>query len=161
MASSPLVQSETSVQINDQMPLFAFNYLKETYNEGLTGKKVLLLGVSYRSNVADTRYSPVEPFYDFLISEGAKISLHDPYVDVWEEKSQIVSSDLDFLLKDDYDVLIFCTNHSEYINNVPLIQFISERRNLFIFDTIGVLNQSEIDLLKQNNIVKVVGRGDV
>lgn len=161
MANTPLVQSEKSVQINDQMPLFAFNYLKETFNEGLTGKKALLLGVSYRSDVADTRYTPVEPFYDYLLSEGVKIALHDPYVDVWEEKSQNVSSDLEVLLEEDYDILVFCTNHSEYVNNAPLIQSISERSNLFVFDTIGVLNQNEIDLLKQNNIVKIVGRGDV
>ncbi len=160
-ANAPLVQSETSVEINDQMPLFAFNYLKEVFNEGLAGKKVLLLGVSYRSNVADTRYTPVEPFYDYLISEGAAISLHDPYVDFWEEKSLEVSSDLEHLLEKEFDVLIFCTNHGEYINNAPLIQTITTRKDLFIFDTIGVLNQNEIELLKQNHTVKVVGRGDI
>lgn len=160
-STSPLVQSETSVQINDQMPLFAFNYLKETFNESFMGKKVILLGVSYRSNVADTRYTPVEPFYDYLISEGAEIALHDPYVDVWEEKSQIVSSDLESLLITDFNILIFCTNHSEYINNPSLIQSLSKRSKIFIFDTVGVLNQTEIDLLRQNHIVKIVGRGDI
>ncbi|GAA4882780.1 nucleotide sugar dehydrogenase [Flaviramulus aquimarinus] len=161
MDANPLMQSEKSVQINDQMPLFAFNYLKETFNNDLSGKKALLLGVSYRSDVADTRYTPVEPFYDYLKSQGAEIALHDPYVDVWEEKSLTVSSDLENLLKEDFDIVAFCTNHSEYIDNKTLIQSISEKSNLFIFDTIGVLNQNEINLLKQNHLVKVVGRGDV
>ncbi len=161
MANSALAQSEKSVEINDQMPLYAFNYLKESYNKSLTGKKVLLLGVSYRSDVADTRYTPVEPFYDYLVSEGADISLHDPYVDIWEEKSLSVSSNLEHLLKEEFDVLIFSTNHSEYIENSSLIESLSKKRDLFIFDTIGVLNQTEINLLKQNHRVKVVGRGDV
>jgi UDP-N-acetyl-D-glucosamine dehydrogenase len=157
----PLKQSETGVQINDKMPLFAFNYLKETFKESLKGKKTLLLGVSYRSDVADTRYTPVEPFFDYLESEGAEVSVYDPYVDVWEEKGIEVSSDLNTLLKEDIDILAFCTNHNEFINNDSLIQTISKIDNLFIFDTIGVLNQKEIDVLKQNHIVKVVGRGDI
>ena len=162
-SSQPLRQSEISVQINDQMPLFAFNILKETYKENLSGRKVLLLGVSYRSDISDTRYTPVEPFYDYLISEGANIHLHDPYVDIWEEKGIEVSSDLDELLKEDMDILVFCTNHSEYINNAHLVESISNSKNpnKFVFDTVGVLNQNEINKLKQNHNVKVVGRGDL
>jgi len=162
-SNRPLNQSEISVQINDQMPLFAFNYLKENYKENLSGKKVLLLGVSYRSDISDTRYSPVEPFYDYLISEGSKINLHDPYVDIWEEKGIEVSSDLDELLKEDMDILVFCTNHSEYINNASLVESISNNKNKkkLIFDTVGVLNQNEINRLKQSHTVKVVGRGDL
>jgi len=157
----PLIQSETSVQINDQMPLFAFNYLKETFKESLAGKRILLLGVSYRSNVADTRYTPVEPFYDYLISEGTKVSLHDPYVDQWEEKSLNVSSDLNLLIEEQIDILIFCTNHSEYINSADLIHLLMQKEKLFILDTIGVLNENEINMLKQKHFVKVVGRGDL
>jgi UDP-N-acetyl-D-glucosamine dehydrogenase len=162
-SSQPLKQSETSVQINDQMPLFAFNYLKETFKENLSGKKVLLLGVSYRSDISDTRYTPVEPFYDYLTSEGAKIHLHDPYVDIWDEKGIEVSSDLNELLKEDIDIFVFCTNHSEYINNASLVESISNNKNQkkFIFDTVGVLNQNEINILKQSYTVKVVGRGDL
>jgi len=126
-------------------------------------KKVFLLGVSYRSDISDTRYTPVEPFYDYLASEGAKIHLHDPYVDIWEEKGIEVSSDLDELLKEDMDILVFCTNHSEYINNASLVESISNNKNQkkFIFDTVGVLNQNEINILKQSHTVKVVGRGDL
>ena len=159
----PLKQSETSVQINDQMPLFAFNYLKETFKGSLKSKNVFLLGVSYRSDISDTRYTPVEPFYDYLSSEGARICLHDPYVDVWEEKGIEVSSDLKQLLEEDIDILVFCTNHSEYINNEFLIKSISikKNKNIFIFDTVGVLNENEINRIKENHTLKVLGRGDL
>ena len=160
-STTSLNQSETSVQINDQMPLFAFNYLKETFAESLSGKKILLLGVSYRSDVADTRYTPVEPFYDYLVSEGAVVSLHDSYVDQWEEKSTKVSSDLKQMIEEQIDALIFCTNHSEYMNNADLIHLLMQKEKLFIFDTIGVLNEKEIHILNQKHIVKVVGRGDI
>lgn len=157
----PMEQSEMSVQINDQMPLFAFNYLKDTYPESLSGKKILLLGVSYRSNVADTRHSPVEPFYDYLIAEGAEVSLHDPYVEHWEERPTTISSDLKQMIEKQPEVLIFCTNHSDYINNADMIHLLMQKKPLFIFDTIGVLNEQEINILNQKHTVKVVGRGDI
>ena len=44
-----------------------------------------------------------------------------------------------------------------------LIESISNNKNQkkIIFDTVGVLNQNEINKLKQNHIVKVIGRGDL
>lgn len=160
-SETALKQSEASVQINDQMPLFAFNYLKKTFGEGLAGKNALLLGVSYRSNVADTRYTPVEPFYDYLLSERVNVTLHDPYVDKWEEKSLQVPSDLSSLMKQNIDILVFCTNHSDYINNAVLVHALMGKRNMFIFDTVGVLSNEEIGKLKKQHVVKVVGRGDI
>jgi UDP-N-acetyl-D-glucosamine dehydrogenase len=81
-----LSQSERGVEINDKMPLFAFNFMKSIFKlENLKNKKILFLGVSYRSNVGDTRYSPVEKLYNFCKKDGANIFLHDPYVSFWEE----------------------------------------------------------------------------
>ena len=157
----PLDQSEISVQINDQMPLFAFNFLKEKFEGSLKNKNVLLLGVSYRGDVADTRYSPVEPFYEYLLEQGANVSLHDPYVEYWEEKSVIVASDLNIQLQSNLDIIVFCANHGNYTNNEKLVQTILKKQKLFILDPIGILSQAEIDLLKKRHIVKVVGRGDI
>ena len=158
---SPLAQSETGVKINDQMPLFAFNYLKKSFGDDLLDKKILLLGVSYRSNVSDTRYTPVEPFYDSLISEGAKVSLHDPYVKQWEEKGIIISEKLKNTINEQIDILIFCTNHTDYMNNEFLISSLMKKNPIFILDTIGVLNEIEINTLNQKHIIKVIGRGDL
>jgi nucleotide sugar dehydrogenase len=159
--NDPLGQSEKSVQINDQMPLFAFNFLKEKFEGSLKNKKVLLLGVSYRGDVADTRYSPVEPFYEYLLEQSATVILHDPYVEFWEEKSVSISSDIDIELQKEIDIIVFCANHSDYKNNKNLIEIILKKNKLFILDPIGILSEDEIDLLKKKHIVKVVGRGDI
>ena len=113
--------------------------------------------------VLKSEFENISLEYDYLSSAGARIFLHDPYVDLWEEKGIEVSSDLKQLLNEDIDILIFCTNHSEYINNKFLIQSISDNKNqkIFIFDTVGVLNQNEINILKQSHTLKVVGRGDL
>ena len=127
----------------------------------LKSKRVLLLGVSYRSEISDTRYSPVEPFYDYLLSKGAKIFLHDPFVNFWEEKNIKVSSDLYHLLSINIDIIAICTNHNYYVNNDKLIKSISKNKISFVLDTVGVLDQKEINYLKINSVVKVIGRGDV
>ena len=56
-STEKLAQSERGVQINDKMPLYAYQFLKRHFKEGLKGKSVLLLGVSYRSKVRYTLYT--------------------------------------------------------------------------------------------------------
>ena len=63
-SEEPLTQSEKGVHINDQMPLFAFQYLQSQYEGSLKDKKVLLLGVSYLNDVGDTRFTPVQGLFE-------------------------------------------------------------------------------------------------
>jgi UDP-N-acetyl-D-glucosamine dehydrogenase len=160
-ASEGLHQSEKGVQINDRMPLYAFEFLRSQYPGTLAGKKVLLLGVSYLNDVGDTRYTPVEGFYDWLDVEGASISLHDPHVLYWEEKDSWVSQDLDELLKANYDIIAVTTGHKEYRNNPLFVEKLLNHPPAFIYDTIGVFSNSEIQELSRKHKVKVIGRGDL
>jgi UDP-N-acetyl-D-glucosamine dehydrogenase len=156
-----LGQSEKGVHINDKMPVYAFDFLKARYTGSLEGKKVLLLGVSYLNDVGDTRYTPVEGFYDHLLDEGCTIALHDPHVKYWEEKDIWVNQDLDGLLTDDYDVIVITTGHKDYRSNAALLEKISSKPAAWVYDTIGVLTNEEINTLKERHTVKVLGRGDL
>ncbi|MBK7562727.1 MAG: nucleotide sugar dehydrogenase [Chitinophagaceae bacterium] len=156
-----LHQSEKGVQINDKMPLYAFEFLQSQYPGPLEGKKVLLLGVSYLNDVGDTRYTPVEGFYDQLEIEGADIVLHDPHVLYWEEKDVWVNQDLDKLLEQEYDLIAITTGHKEYRNNPDLLDKLFQQSASFIYDTIGVLTNEEIRLLSSKHTIKVIGRGDL
>jgi UDP-N-acetyl-D-mannosaminuronate dehydrogenase len=156
-----LGQSEKGVHINDKMPLYAFEYLQSQYKGSMQGKKVLLLGVSYLNDVGDTRYTPVEGFYDQLDLEGCEIVLHDPHVKYWEEKDVWVNQDLDELLKDPYDFIVITTGHKDYRDNESLIHKLLDQPVSFIYDTIGVLTNEEIKKLSEKHIVKVIGRGDL
>jgi UDP-N-acetyl-D-mannosaminuronate dehydrogenase len=141
------------------MPVYAFEYLQSQYKGSVKGKNVLLLGVSYLNDVGDTRYTPVEGFYDQLEIEGAAIHLHDPHVLYWEEKDTWVNQNLDELLQQQYDVIT--TGHKDYRNNPGLINKLLEQPPAFIYDTIGVLSNEEIKLLAEKHTVKVIGRGDL
>jgi len=156
-----LGQSEKGVHINDKMPLYAFEYLQSQYKGSLEGKKILLLGVSYLNDVGDTRYTPVEGFYDQLEIEGCEIVLHDPHVKYWEEKDVWIKQDLDELLKESYDFIVITTGHKEYRNNESLINKLLNLPVTFVYDTIGVLTNEEIKRLAAKHIVKVIGRGDL
>ncbi|MEI9946707.1 MAG: nucleotide sugar dehydrogenase [Chitinophagaceae bacterium] len=156
-----LHQSETGVHINDKMPYYAFDFLQSQYKEPLKEKKVLLLGVSYLNDVGDTRYTPVQGFYEQLVEAGCAVTLHDPHVVYWEEKEMKVNNDLAPLLDQAYDVVIITTGHKDYRNNSSFINKLNDHKTSFIYDTIGVLTNEEIKKLSVNHIVKVIGRGDL
>ncbi|HMU46642.1 MAG TPA: nucleotide sugar dehydrogenase [Chitinophagaceae bacterium] len=156
-----LHQSEKGVHINDKMPFYAFEYLQSQYKEPLAGKKVLLLGVSYLNDVGDTRYTPVEGFYDQLMAEGCEVFLHDPHVRYWEEKDIWINQDMDELLKDAYDVITITTGHKEYRNNSMFLEKLNQQKQCFLYDTIGVFSNDDIRSLSEKHIVKVIGRGDL
>ena len=159
-----LNQSLQSLNINDSMPKMAFTFLSnqyfKEYNLELKGLKILLLGVSYRSNIGDTRFTPVELLFDLLINNNNIIHLHDPYVNYWEEKKLFINQDLQKSLNETYDILIFSTGHIEY-KSKEFIEILKNKKNMFIFDAVGLLNNYEIELISINNIVKVIGRGDL
>ena len=156
-----LHQSEKGVSINDKMPLYAFEYLRSQYKYPLEGKKALLLGVSYLNDVGDTRYTPVEGFYDQLEIEGCVIALHDPHLLYWEEKNCRVNQNLDELLEQQYDIIVVTTGHKEYRSNPLLFEKLMQQMSTFIYDTIGVLTNDEIKMLSVKHVVKVIGRGDL
>ena len=159
-AKKGLDQSIKGVQINDKMPLYAYQFLKKEINN-LNGKKILLLGVSYRSDVGDTRYTPVEPFYNYLIKDGAKIQLHDPYVRFWEEVGLEVDESIDRVFESELNIVVITTAHKEYKDSEYLITLLLKKEELFIFDTVGLFTNSQISQLSEKHKVRVVGRGDI
>ena len=160
-STESLGQSERGVTINDKMPLYAYEFLKKTYQYDLKGKKVLLLGVSYLNDVGDTRYTPVEPFYNYLKDEGCEILLHDPHIKYWEEKEIYVSQNADELLEQKPDIVVITTGHKEYRNSEHLMKTFAGFEKIFVYDTIGVFTEENIKKMKSKHPFKTVGRGDL
>ena len=79
MASKYIALSEA---MNHQMPEYVVGRLKEEFG-GISGKKVLVIGVSYKANIADTRETPAERVVEILKQQGAEVSWHDPIVSSW------------------------------------------------------------------------------
>jgi UDP-N-acetyl-D-glucosamine dehydrogenase len=62
----------------------------------LNGKSVLVVGVSYKPNVADVRETAAELVIEHLRSRGAVVSWHDDVVGTWkgETSSPLTGADI-------------------------------------------------------------------
>lgn len=155
-----LAQSEAAVSVNDQMPRFAYEYLRRRVGAPLKGMCVLLLGVAYRGDVGDTRFSPVESFWRFLNGEGATIRAHDPFVDEWQEVGIRPEASLDQALKPEPDIVVISTGHGAYRDEAT-IERLLQCEPLWIYDTIGLLTPAQVETLKRRHHVIILGRGDL
>jgi len=76
---------ELAGEINTNIPYYVFEKISEALNskqKSISGSKILLLGVAYKKDVDDTRESPSLKIMSILISNGANVDYHDPYVPV-------------------------------------------------------------------------------
>jgi nucleotide sugar dehydrogenase len=159
-SSKNLDFSERSVFINNMMPKSAFKFLVSKYQIDVANKDVLLLGVTYRGDVSDTRSSPVNLFYDECIQIGCNVYAHDPYVNYWEEKQLQVHGHLGEVLTQNFDVVVISAGHSKFKSRKFIDNLILARPKL-IYDSIGLLKEQDIKRLKKCSKVCVIGRGDI
>jgi UDP-N-acetyl-D-glucosamine dehydrogenase len=75
---------DLSGEVNNNMPYFCRSVISQAMNHGLkkslSGSRVLLLGVSYKADIGDTRETPAEKLADLLRGAGAEVGYHDPHV---------------------------------------------------------------------------------
>ena len=62
----------------------------------LNGKKIAILGFSFKANTNDTRNSPAIKICKDLLSEGANLKIYDPKVDSKQIEKELNFKDLDF-----------------------------------------------------------------
>ncbi len=103
-----------ALRINHEMPLHSLGLLKELAGGELAGKRVLVCGISYLPDVADTRNSPTEIFVDELAKTGAEILVNDPCLLAWLERPDVqLAPDLLASLAH-VDAVIFAVPHAAY-----------------------------------------------
>jgi UDP-N-acetyl-D-glucosamine dehydrogenase len=83
----------------------------------IKGKKVVVVGVSYKSNVADTRETPAAAVIDLLREKGAKVTWHDDLVGNWrgETSSSIAGADIVVLVTRHDTVDIAAVKSCDYV----------------------------------------------
>ena len=156
---SDLEMSINCVSVNDQMPKFAYNRLIQVFGD-VSDKKVTFLGVSYRGDVGDTRFTPVEPLVEMVRETGAEIVLHDPFVSYWEEQKCSVESDLNAVLDSTTDLIVVSAGHSQYKLESTIDKLMALNPAL-IYDTIGLFDKEQLLILQSKHKVSVLGRGDL
>jgi UDP-N-acetyl-D-glucosamine dehydrogenase len=89
-------------QVNLGMPAYVVTRVAQEVGS-LKGKKVVVIGVSYKANVSDTREAPAALVIEELKKLGAEVSWHDSVVGTWNGQK---SSELK-----GFDVAIVVTKH--------------------------------------------------
>ncbi len=177
-----------AIDINDTRSLRAVQLARDALrNMGkiVAASKVTVLGVSYRQDVGDTRYSGSEIMVRKLAEMGAEIRAHDPYVKHWWEleKQGIypafghswarffrnqenltelrMSKNLTGALEGS-DAVILAVRHKEYLSMVPDDVVKMAGKPLAVIDCFGILNDDEIRRYFELGCeVKGLGRGHI
>ena len=82
----PATFIERANEVNLEMPKYIVSRVKSDNGDSLKGKRVQVIGVAYKPNVADVRETPAELVIDELLSQGAVVNWHDPVVKNWKGK---------------------------------------------------------------------------
>ncbi|MFF7812133.1 nucleotide sugar dehydrogenase [Streptomyces sp. NPDC007945] len=82
----PLRLVELAGQVNQRMPRYVVQRAAALLNEhgkSARGARVLLLGITYKPDLADREGSPADEIARRLMDLGAAVSFHDPHVPDW------------------------------------------------------------------------------
>jgi len=117
-------------EINRRMPAYVVEMVTDALNarqRAVNGSRILLLGVAYKPNVADTRDSPALEIFATLLAKGAHVAYHDAMVPSLtvsgERRASLEWRTLDLGA---WDVVLVLTAHASYdwasiVRNAPLV----------------------------------------
>tara|TARA_B100000886_G_C20426654_1_gene494462 strand:+ start:4591 stop:6021 length:1431 start_codon:yes stop_codon:yes gene_type:complete len=135
----------------------------------LTGKKIVILGFSFKANTNDTRESPAIAIAKDLLEEGANLIIHDPKVDKNQIEIDLGIQENSFKAKNDLpinklkiehkwefsynienalkdaDAAVIMTNWDEYKNLNWQKLYRSMRKPAWIFDTRSTIKNNDLD----------------
>jgi UDP-N-acetyl-D-glucosamine dehydrogenase len=130
---------ELAQEINSRMPGYIVDRAAEllnTHAKPLNGAKVLLLGVTYKRDIADQRESPARPIARKLLQRGAALSYHDPFVDRWQVDGRDIPRAA--APDDPADLTILLQAHSSYdLTDIAA-------KALLLFDTRGTVGGDSV-----------------
>lgn len=106
---------ELASEVNANMPNFVVDKITDALNnekKSVNGSKILVLGVAYKANITDMRESPAVDIVDKLLTLGAEIEYHDPYVPEFEEGAHVLKGiELTKEALSNADCVAILTNH--------------------------------------------------
>ena len=177
-----------AININDTRGLHVAQLIRDALrNMGriVAASRVAILGVSYREDVGDTRYSGSEIVLRKLTEMGAEVKAHDPYVQHWWEVEKqetypaVGASWSRFFRNQDAlrefqmiptlsetlkgsDAVVFAVRHKEYMGLNPdeVVKMVGGPTA--IVDCFGILDDAKIERYFELGCeVKGLGRGHI
>ncbi|MFI5566055.1 nucleotide sugar dehydrogenase [Streptomyces sp. NPDC051740] len=117
-AGRTLRMAELAQEVNGRMPRYVVQRAAALLNEhgkSARGARVLLLGVTYKPDLADRQGSPAQEIAVRLMELGASVSYHDPHVPSWNVLDHPVPrADSLYEAAADADLTILLQQHRTY-----------------------------------------------
>jgi UDP-N-acetyl-D-glucosamine dehydrogenase len=110
-------------EVNLEMPRYIAQRVAKDNGGSLKGKSVVVVGVAYKPNVADTRETPAELLIDALEDLGAQVSWSDPVVGSWHGKDSVALGGA--------EIAVVVTKH-DVVSAVEILKSAP-----YVFDTTG------------------------
>ncbi len=177
-----------AIDINDTRPLHVAQLVRDALrNMGkiVAATPITILGVSYREDVGDTRYSGSEILVRKLTEMGADIRAHDPYVEHWWEVEKqdsypatgqslsrffrnqqeldgfTMTRELPDALRN-AEAVVFAVRHDSYLSLLPEDVLDMAGGPFAVVDCFGILSDQQIERYFELGCeVKALGRGHV
>jgi len=144
-------------RINNHMPVHMTDLIQNAlqFKEvSIQDSIVTVLGVAYLENSDDTRNSPAATLIAALMSKGAQVRIHDPFVQTWEFTPHEIQRDIIEAAKDS-DCLALVTKHNEYFE-MDLDRIVKVMRTPVIVDGRNVFDAN--DLVSRGFEYRCVGK---
>ena len=111
-------------EVNLAMPAYVVKKVVTANGGSVKGKNVVVIGVSYKGNVADTRETPAAAVIDLLREQRANVVWHDDLVGTWRgEESTPLSA---------FDIAVVVTRH-DGVSDAAI------KASKFVFDCTGTI----------------------
>jgi UDP-N-acetyl-D-glucosamine dehydrogenase len=139
---------ELATHINEQMPEYVLGEVMRAMNTrgaAVRGAQVLVLGVAFKKDIADTRESTAIKLIDLLEQQGANVQYHDPYVPFVITNSHRYQS-VDISPVSRFDCVVIATDHTS-LDYEGVI-----RESKLVYDTRGITRFAKV---AQDNVYRL------
>jgi nucleotide sugar dehydrogenase len=132
---------ELAQEINERMPAYVVARVQRLLNrhrKAVNGSRVVLLGVTYKPDIADERETPAVPVARALLELGADLAFVDPHVKRWSVDGVEVPREEDLAeALATADVTVLLQQHAVF--DLGMV----EERGALVLDARGVLVENE------------------
>ncbi|GAA4515422.1 MULTISPECIES: nucleotide sugar dehydrogenase [Nonomuraea] len=132
---------ELAQEINERMPSYVVARVQRLLNrhkKAVNGARVVMLGVTYKPDIADERETPALPVARALLELGADLTFADPHVKEWSVDGTPVRREEDLAeAVADADVTVLLQQHAAF--DLGMV----EAKARLVLDTRGVLTEGE------------------
>lgn len=130
-------------KMNDTMPTFIEKQITRAMAErniATVGAKILVMGLTFKENIPDTRNSRIHDLIRKLSADGALVQCHDPEL----TKKQVEDLGFDYgdLKTGPYDVIVFAVPHRKYLGAIGEKDFVKAlKKHGILYDLKSVFDE--------------------